>query len=312
MPPIISVRPVVLPAPGRGEDLRVRVTAPLTGRELPVVVLSHGFGESHDGYAPLVDHWAASGFAVIQPTHLDSRTLDVKPDDPRYPRIWRIRIDDLTLVLDNLGVLEAAVPGLAGRLDHDRIAVAGHSWGAQTAGSLLGARVIGAGGLETGTLDAAGPGAGSPDPGGDFADPRVTAGVLLAAAGRGGADLSPFAAEHFPFMNPDFTTMTTPTLVIAGDADQSALSVRGPDWFTDAYHLSPGPKSLLTLYGAEHSLGGITGYAVTETTDENPERVALIQRLTTAYLRGVLYPGDPAWSEATATAHPLGRVESKA
>jgi dienelactone hydrolase len=302
MPPIISVRPVVLPAPGRGEDLRVRVSAPLAGRELPVVVLSHGFGESHDGYAPLVDHWAASGFAVIQPTHLDSRTLDVKPDDPRYPRIWRIRIDDLTRVLDHLDVLEAAVPGLTGRLDHDRIAVAGHSWGAQTAGTLLGARVLDTGGLDTGGLDT----------GGDFTDPRIKAGVLLAPAGRGGADLSPFAAENFPFMNPDFTTMTTPALVIAGDADQSALTVRGPDWFTDAYHLSPAPKSLLTLYGAEHSLGGITGYSVTETTDENPQRVALIQRLTWAYLRSALYPADPAWNEATATAHPLGRIESKA
>jgi dienelactone hydrolase len=291
MPPIISVRPVVLPAPGRGEDLRVRVSAPLTGRDLPVVVLSHGFGESHDGYAPLVDYWAARGFAVIQPTHLDSRTLDVKPDDPRYPRIWRIRIEDLTRVLDNLGALEAAVPGLAGRLDHDRVAVAGHSWGAQTAGTLLGARVL--------------------DTGDDFTDRRIKAGVLLAAAGRGGADLSPFAAENFPFMNPDFTTMTAPTLVVAGDADQSALTVRGPGWFTDAYHLSPAPKTLLTLYGAEHSLGGITGYSVTETTDENPRRVALIQRLTWAYLRSALHPADPAWPEATATAHPLGRIESK-
>src|SRR4051812_4643575 len=33
--PVISVRPVVLPAPGRGEDLRVRVSAPATGGELP-------------------------------------------------------------------------------------------------------------------------------------------------------------------------------------------------------------------------------------------------------------------------------------
>lgn len=28
----------------------------------------------------------------------------------------------------------------------------------------------------------------------------------------------------------------------------------------DPYHLSPGSTSLLTLFGAEHSLGGITGY----------------------------------------------------
>ena len=297
--PVVSVKPVVLPAPGRGTDLHVRVSAPATGRDLPVVVLSHGFGSSLDGYAPLADFWAAHGFAVVQPTHLDSRTLGLAADDPRTPLIWRIRVEDLTRVLDGLDALEAAVPGLAGRVDRGRIAVAGHSWGGQTASMLLGARV----------LDAAG------EPGQDMTDPRVTAGLLLATTGRGGAELSPFAAEHFPFMNPDFTGMTTPALVVAGDQDQSALSVRGPDWFTDPYYLSPGPKSLLTLFGGEHSLGGITGYGVTETTDESPARVALIQQLSTAYLRQAFHPGDPAWSAARAAlakdAEPLGRVEGE-
>ncbi|MBY8882122.1 alpha/beta hydrolase family protein [Actinacidiphila acidipaludis] len=297
--PVVSVKPVTLPAPGRGEDLRVRITAPMTGEGLPVVVFSHGFGSSLDGYAPLADNWAAHGFVVVQPTHLDSRTLGLPPEDPRTPLIWRIRVEDLTRVLDGLDVLEAAVPGLAGRLDHDRIAAAGHSWGAQTAGMLLGARVLDADGT----------------PGEDLSDPRVGAGVLLAAAGRGGSDLTPFAAEHFPFMNPGFAQMTTPALVVAGDHDQSALSGRGPDWFTDAYYLSKGRKSLLTVFGGEHSLGGIPGYGVTETTDEHPGRVALIQRLTSAYLRHTLFPGDPSWSEArdalAKQADPLGRVEGE-
>ncbi|MEN3536828.1 chlorophyllase [Microbispora sp. ZYX-F-249] len=297
--PVVSVKPVALPAPGRGQDLHVRVSAPTTGHDLPVVVFSHGFGESLDGYAPLADFWTAHGFAVIQPTHLDSRTLDLPPDDPRTPLIWRSRVEDLKRVLDRLDLLEDAVPGLAGRLDHGRIAVAGHSWGAQTASMLLGARVLDAEGV----------------PGEDLSDPRVTAGVLLAVPGRGGADLTPFAAEHFPFMNPGFAEMTTPALVVAGDKDQSLLSVRGPDWFTDAYHMSPAGKSLLTLFGAEHSLGGISGYAVTETTDESPERVALLRTVTWAYLRHALGIEDSAWSAARTAladgAHQLGRLESR-
>lgn len=292
---VVSVSPITLPAPGRGDDLQVRVSAPATGHDLPLIVFSHGFGWGLHGYTRLTDHWAAAGFVVVQPTHLDSRTLTVTPDDPRYPDIWRIRLDDLRRVLDHLALLEAAVPGLAGRIDTGRIAVAGHSWGGQTAGMLLGARVLGADGA----------------PGEDLSDPRVKAGVLLATAGRGGTDLSPFAAEHFPFMNPDFTRMTPPALVVAGDKDDSQLTVRGPDWFTDPYHLSPGPKSLLTLHGAEHSLGGVVGYEVAETTDESPERVALIQRLSTAYLRSALDPADESWTTASTEPTPLGRIESK-
>ncbi|MFE9926957.1 alpha/beta hydrolase family protein [Streptomyces sp. NPDC005774] len=295
---VVSARPVVLPAPGRDEDLQVGVSAPATGAELPVVVFSHGFGASMKDYAPLADFWAAQGFAVLQPTHLDSRTLGLPAEDPRTPRIWRFRIEDLKRVLDGLDVLEAAVPGLGGRLDHSRIAVAGHSWGAQTASTLLGARVLDSGGL----------------PGEDMSDPRVKAGVLLALTGLGD-DLTPFAAEHFSFMRPSFDTMTAPALIVAGDHDRSALSTRGPDWFTDPYTYSPGSKSLLTLFGAEHSLGGIQGYEAADTTDESPARVALIQKLTTAFLHSALYSEDTGW-KAAATAleedpSPLGTLRHK-
>ena len=298
--PVVSVKPVVLSAPGRGADLRVRVSAPVTGLNLPVIVFSHGYGSSLDGYGPLVDFWAAHGFAVIQPTHLDSRTVGLSPDDPRTPRIWRSRVEDMKRILDQLQLLEAAVPGLGGRLDPSRIAAAGHSFGGQTAGILLGLRVLDPEHNESE----------------DFSDSRIRAGVLLATAGRGGADLTPFAAENFPWLrNPSFATMTTPALVVAGDRDNLPLTVRGPDWMTDPYFLSPGSKSLLTLFGAEHSLGGISGYEAKETTDENPRRVALIQGITWAYLRHALDIDDSGWTVARKTlsedADPVGRIESK-
>jgi len=296
---IISVRPVVIPVPGRGDDLQVRVSAPESGRGLPVIVFSHGFGQSMDSYAPLVDFWASHGFVVIQPTHLDSHTLGLTPADPRFSDIWRIRVHDLEHVIDALDLLEAAVPGLRGRTDRDRIAVAGHSWGGQSASMLLGARVLGPDGR----------------PGPDETDARVKAGVLLATTGLGGADLTPFAAENFSFMNPVFDGMTAPALVVAGDHDQSQLSTRGPDWFTDPYTLSPGSKSLLTVFGAEHSLGGIHGYNAADTTDESPGRVALIRLAAWAYLRNALGLDDSAWkdvqNELAATTEPLGQIESK-
>ena len=296
--PVVSVSPVALPAPERGEDLQVRVSAPATGNGLPIVVFAHGYGSSSDGYAPLANFWASHGFVVIQPTFLDSRMLGLVPDDPRTPTIWRSRVEDMRRTLDHLDQFEAAVPGLEGRLDRSRIAAVGHSYGAQTVGVLLGARVIGS----DGSL------------GEDLSDPRVKVGALLSATGRGGHDLGPFAAEHFPFMNPSFAEMTTPTLVVAGDQDDSPLSPRGPDWFTDAYTLGQGANSLVTLFGGEHMLGGISGYDAAETSDESPERVAAVQRLTWAYLRTALYPEDTAWSVACAALAEiggLGRVDAK-
>lgn len=277
--PVVSVAPVDVPASGHGRTLQVRVSAPVEGNGLPILIFSHGNGQSLYAYGPLVNHWASSGFVVIQPTHLDARILGLAKDDPRRAQIWRSREQDLIAVLDGLDRAEAAVPGLGGRLDRGRIAVAGHSWGAQTASMLLGATHP------------------DPDDGSvvNIRDPRIKAGVLLTVPGTGGANLSPFAAQNFPFLHPNFSRMAAPTLVVAGENDRGAMTVRGPDWWREAYDLSPGPKALFTVSGGEHSLGGIPNYEARETTDERPRRVAAIQRFSTAYLRSALDPADLSW-----------------
>ncbi|OBZ97151.1 chlorophyllase [Pararhizobium polonicum] len=298
LPTIVSISPITLPSPGRGVDVQVRVSLPIAGDTLPVIIFSHGNGQSFHAYGPLADYWAAHGFAVIQPTHLDSRMLGLAPDDPRRPQFWRYREQDLAAVLDGLERIENEAMMIRGRLDHSRIAVAGHSWGAQTASTLLGATHP------------------DPDDGSmvNRKDNRVKAGVLLAAPGRGN-DLTEYAAHTYPFMYPDFSAMTASTLIIVGDHDVGRLSIRGAGWWRDAYDLSPSPKTLFTAFGGEHALGGIPGYEARETTDERPQRVAAIQRLSTAFLRSALYSGDPAFSVTVAAqaadAAPEGSVETK-
>lgn len=265
---VVPMAPVALPAPRRGIDLNIRVTAPVGGDALPVIIFSHGNVQSLYAYGPIANHWASHGFVVIQPTHLDLRMLGLAPDDWRRRQLWRFREADMLQVFDALEDIERRSPIIHRRLDHTRIAVAGHSWGTQTAGTLLGAT--------------------HPDPdNGSFVDQRdarIKAGVLLAVPGLGGNDLSARAAQAFPFMHPEFSTMATPTLIVAGDRDEGRLTVRGPDWWRDAHDLSPPPKALFTVFGGEHSLGGIPGYEARETSDARPERVAAIQRVTTAFL----------------------------
>ncbi|MDQ0578720.1 alpha/beta hydrolase family protein [Streptomyces rishiriensis] len=303
--PVLSFGPVVLSVPGRPVDLQVRVSAPATGTGLPVILLSHGQGPSNNlsslnGYAPLVNAWAAQGFVVIQPTHLTSRTLsDRVADAPGAPFFWRSRSEDMSHILDRLDVIEEAVPLLTGRIDPTKVAVAGHSFGGFTSSLLLGARVADTDDGEVSLLE-----------------PRIKAGVLLAAPGRGDVLNGPMADALPVFRTIDFSTMTTPALVVVGDADDSRhFTDMGPDWHADPYTLAPGPKALLTLFGAEHGLGGIAGYDAAETTDESPGRVAALARLTAAYLHTRLHSGAVTWHAAcealTTGPDAIGRVESK-
>jgi hypothetical protein len=241
--PIVAVSPVTLPAPGRIVDLELKVTAPTTGENLPVILYSHGGGlanflTSYRGAGPLVDFWAAHGFVVIQPTHLTSRGLLLDSSTPGAP------------------ALRIYVP-----------------------------------------------------------DARVKAGIMLSSTGAGGDHLSGAAARFTSLRTAGFGDMTTQALVVIGDKDFTwELSSKGANYHADPYTFSPGPKSLLTLFGGEHLLGGVTGYDAAGTTDENPERVALIQRLSLAYLQSALYEGDPSWTEASAAfaeLGDLGTIENK-
>jgi dienelactone hydrolase len=303
--PIISYSPVTFSVPGRHVDLQLKVTAPVTGTDLPIILFSHGHGpsmfiSSFNGYGPICPFWAARGFVVVQPTHQDSTMLGLREiDDPDAPLYARSRVEDMTFILDHLDDMEAAVPGLAGRLDRERIAAVGHSMGGHTVDLLCGAQMADPVSGESVTLR----------------DDRVKVGVPMAPPGLG-RDLAEWASTHYPVLkSTTFDTMITPTLIVVGENDHNPHFSAREDWRSDAYRLSPGPKTRLLFYGAEHSLGGISMWDSTETTDENPVRVAALRALVWAFLRSSLYGEDLAWDRAAAAlaseAEPLGVIESK-
>ena len=299
--PFVSFSSVTLDANGRPAPLQMRVLAPVSGDKLPVMLFSHGHGGSNylasmRGYGPLVDFYAAHGYAVIVPTHLSSRTLGLAPAD-EGSLWWRSRAQDMHVILDRLAQIEATVPGLAGRLDHDRVVAVGHSLGGHTVAMLAGMRVVDP---RTGETV-------------DLREPRLTASVMMSPPGSGD-DLADWAAEHYPELgSTDFSAMTLPSLVVTGTEDRNERFAARPDWRADAYRLSPGPKALLTLNGGGHMLGGVSGYDAKETDDESPDRLAAVQRISWAYLRSQLVSGDPSWStikeEFRTSNDPAGAIE---
>jgi predicted dienelactone hydrolase len=298
-----SFSPVSLPMPGRPQPLQLRITAPVHGDALPIVLLSHGHGPSlylpsKDGYGPIANFLAERGFVVIQPTQANSKVGGLPRDLPGAPLFWRERAEELTAILDGLSAIETALPLLKGRLDYEKIGAVGHSLGGHTSALLLGMRVT-INGAEV-----------------DLRDPRIKAGVLLAAPGAGGDNLSENGKTYGPAFSPDFANLATRTLVVFGDRDVSPhLTVRGADWHADPYHLSPGAEALLTVAGGRHGLGGIAGYDAKETDDEGPDRLELTRRMVWSYLRSALIEDNHAWEDACVAldgpAGALGRIDRK-
>ena len=113
---------------------------------LPVLLFSHGNWSTNGKYDKLIEHWVSHGYAVLAPLHLDgsggyvSGTINLI----RYGNLGLIqaRVDDLVALLDALPEIEAMVPPLTGRLDAERIAATGHSFGAFNAQQLGGASAL--------------------------------------------------------------------------------------------------------------------------------------------------------------------------
>ncbi|MDZ4860974.1 MAG: hypothetical protein SGI88_18520 [Candidatus Hydrogenedentes bacterium] len=222
----------------RDKQVPLRIYMPNSGGPCPVILYSHGAGDSNATSPLLLRHWASHGYVIIVPTHLfgarpliERSILRLREEllRPREigPAAWRERTDDLVAILDNLALIEYAVPTLAGRLDHEAVAVAGHSFGAYTVMLLGGATLT------------------DPVSGEHFRfdDPRPRAVLMISGPGQ----------DHMGLTADSWTTFTKPLMVFAGSRDPGYIFGAGPMWRAEPYVLGPpGDKYLVYIRGAHH------------------------------------------------------------
>ena len=137
----VLIKSMQLPFPALDKDLPLRIAFPEDGGPFPVIVFSHGNGSSKDHYSAYADHWASHGYVVIQPTHMDSTSLGGSMRNMNYAKMMAIsdsRRRDMRFIVDSLTQLEQQIPGLAGKIDPERLVAAGHSMGGATALRLAG------------------------------------------------------------------------------------------------------------------------------------------------------------------------------
>ena len=240
----------------RHRPVAARIYAPADAPgPLPVIVFSHGLGNSRLGYAWLGRYWASQGFVSIHPEHVGA-DLDVAQHGlwhlyrAGFDRAnWRDVPLDIRFVLDQIARDDALPQPLRGRLDLAYIGVAGHSLGAFAALAVGGMRVDGV----------------------SYRDERVRAAVPISMS-----EAMPAEA---------YESVAIPMLHITGTRDASYAYGTTPRARRVPFESIPRDDQILvTIAGANHS---------TPSDDESPANRAahdIIRNVTTAfwnaYLRG--------------------------
>lgn len=244
----------------RQREIRARLFMPRS-QPAPLVVFSHGVGESILSYEYLGRAWAAAGFAVLFVEHAgsDFAAVDWNAVTPsllavaRDPATWTTRREDLRFALDM--VLAAPPAGL--RFDPSRIVVAGHSLGAHSALLLVGSRTAGIDGDATASRD-----------------PRITACILLSPHGPG------VLGQH----EASWDEVDVPILSVFGSRDTDIIT-RDIDTRRAVFTFArSSPRVQVVIPDVEHET--FTGRdPALPFASAAPQQQALIAEITTAFLK---------------------------
>ena len=255
----------------RDREVPVRIYAPDLKHgngPYPLVVFSHGGGESREAFTYLGTHWAKSGYIAVFLTHPGSDRKAIDEQGLRGMggvKDFHLRPEDVRFVLDKLLSNDPGSQLVKGRLAPEQIAVAGQCAGSSTALAMVGLRVD-----LPGEPDAA------------FIDPRFKCAIALSP--------QPGTQRNNPLREGSWARIEVPTLVVTGTQDFNwtpearAIPNRTRIPFDG---LPPGDKFLVEIKDAEHNAftDSIPYYPARQ---RDPRHHLWIQQATTAFLDAYL------------------------
>ena len=234
---------------------------PEGGGVFPLLLFSHGNFSDRRQYDRLIHHWVSHGYIVIAPDHLDAggmvagiTAMMIHGQDG----VLRERPKDMSFVLDNISEIEALVPALSGRIDMDKIAATGHSFGAFVAQMMGGA--IGFDPDDASLITGS--------------DTRIKA--VLA--------ISPPGPMFDMITEQSWDVMTLPQMVTTGTWDVEPRFF--PQWQLHAmsYDKAPmGDNYLIVTEGADHYLGNLICRLDRDVAPQHAA-LAMLKTSTTAFL----------------------------
>jgi predicted dienelactone hydrolase len=221
----------------RDRDVPVKVYAPKAGKgPFPVIVFSHGLGGTRDGYEYLGRHWASHGYVCVHLQHKGSDDAVWKGSKEPLAAMRKATLNptnalnrplDVRFALDTLTRLNRNDPALKGRLDLERVGMAGHSFGGWTTQAVIGEVFVTPAGKDV-----------------TMSDPRVKAAIIMSpSAPKGKADL-----------DRSFGSVKVPCLHMTGTKDDGVAitDVKPAERHLPFAHMKKADRYLLVFEGGDH------------------------------------------------------------
>jgi len=258
---------------GRRRRVPVKLYFPQTNMgRFPVIVFSHGLGGSREGYAYLGRYWAAHGYFSLHLQHPGSDDSvwrgELQPREALRrviadPRNSLDRVMDVRFALDQMEKLNCERGPFQGRMDLDKVGMAGHSFGAWTTQAVAGEVFFGPAGKSI-----------------SWSEPRIRAAVIM----------SPSPPRQRDKLEEAFAGIKIPCLHMTGTLDDSPLGDTSANERRLPFdHIRGAEQYLITFIGGDHMIFSGRGLRAKER-----EKDAMFQRLICisstafwdAYLKG--------------------------